>query len=327
MCPVCVPAPPGDSLPVRFLSPPEEVLCAPPCLGAVPGAFGSERCMVRTLDRLLAPHITDPDFLERLRSAEERDARLRQGEQPATRASSITETSNATSGYLRPRERSFEQSSVDALQGMLAVANDTSWAVGTFAREGDESHTNSMGSNILEARDIDVRRAMEARKKAEARREAEARKEIEARFAEIRGQSTSVTTRTRGILDRVQDVHRVLDAARATAVKAAPLGASVDRSTTRQNAERLEKAGSQKDAFNAVRRDLQLRERRKASKEDSFKRHASFKAGGPARSKSSRSTTNDEAAFKGAPKDMGNKGAYNNKLKGAIMIDYLSRAS
>ena len=164
-------------------------------------------------------------------------------------------------------------------------------------------------------------------KKAEARREAEARKEIEARFAEIRGQSTSVTTRTRGILDRVQDVHRVLDAARATAVKAAPLGASVDRSTTRQNAERLEKAGSQKDAFNAVRRDLQLRERRKASKEDSFKRHASFKAGGPARSKSSRSTTNDEAAFKGAPKDMGNKGAYNNKLKGAIMIDYLSRAS
>ena len=279
--------------------------------------------MVRTLDRLLAPHITDPDFLERLRSAEERDARLRQGEQPATRASSITETSNATSGYLRPRERSFEQSSVDALQGMLAVANDTSWAVGTFAREGDESHTNSMGSNILEARDIDVRRAMEARKKAEARREAEARKEMEARFAEIRGQSTSATSRTRGI----QDVQRVKDAPRAAAVKAAPLGASADRSTTRQNAERLEKAGSQKDAFNAVRRDLQLRERRKASKEDSFKRHASIKAGGPARSKSSRSTTNDEAAFEGAPKYIGNKGAYNNKLKGAIMIDVLSRVA
>ena len=278
--------------------------------------------MVRTLDRLLAPHITDPDFLERLRSAEERDARLRRGEQPATRASStngLTMMSNATSSYLRPRKPSF-----DTLQGMLAVANDTSWAVGTFAREGDESHTNSMGTNsILEARDIDVRRAMEARKKAEARREAGARKEMEARFAEIRGQSTSATSRTRGI----QDVQRVKDAPRAAAVKAAPLGASVDRSTTRQNAERLEKAGSQKDAFNAVRRDLQLRERRKASKEDSFKRHASFKAGGPARSKSSRSTTNDEAAFKGAPKDMGNKGAYNNKLKGAIMIDYLSRVS
>lgn len=280
--------------------------------------------MVRTLDRLLAPHITDPDFLERLRSAEERDARLRRGEQPATRASStngLTMTSNATSSYLRPRQPSF-----DALQGMLAVANDTSWAVGTFAREGDESHTNSMGTNsILEARDIDVRRAMEARKKAEARREAEARKEMEARFAEIRGQSTSATSRTRGILDRVQDVQRVKDAPRAAAEKAAPLGASVDRSTTRQNAERLEKAGSQKDAFNAVRRDLQLRERRKASKEDSFKRHATFKAGGPARSKSSRSTTNDEAAFKGAPKYIGNKGTYNNKLKGAIMIDVLSR--
>jgi hypothetical protein len=110
-------------------------------------------------------------------------------------------------------------------------------------------------------------------------------------------------------------------------VKAAPLGASVDRSTTRQNADRLEKAGSQKDAFNAVRRDLELRERRKANKEDSFKRHASFKAGGPARSKSSRSTTNDEAAFKGAPKYIGNKGAYNNKLKGAIMIDVLSRVA
>jgi hypothetical protein len=210
---------------------------------------------------------------------------------------------------------------------MLAVANDTSWAVGTFAREGDESHTNSNGTNsILEAQDIDVRRAMEARKKAEARREAEARKEMEARFAEIRGQSTSATSRTRGNLDR-QDVHRVKDAPRAAAVKAAPLGANVDRSTTRQNAERLEKAGSQKDAFNAVRRDLQLRERRKASKEDSFKRHASFKAGGPARSKSSRSTTNDEAAFKGAPKYIGNKGAYSNKLKGAIMIDVLSRGA
>ena len=283
-----------------------------------------ERCMVRTLDRLLAPHITDPDFLERLRSAEERDARLRRGEQPATRASStngLTMMSNATSSYLRPRKPSF-----DTLQGMLAVANDTSWAVGTFAREGDESHTNSMGINsILEARDIDVRRAMEARKKAEARREAGARKEMEARFAEIRGQSTSATSRTRGIL--VQDVHRVKDAARAAAVKAAPLGASVDRSTTRQNADRLEKAGSQKDAFNAVRRDLELRERRKANKEDSFKRHASFKAGGPARSKSSRSTTNDEAAFKGAPKYIGNKGAYNNKLKGAIMIEVLSRVA
>jgi len=282
-----------------------------------------ERCMVRTLDRLLAPHITDPDFLERLRSAEERDARLRRGEQPATRASStngLTMMSNATSSYLRPRKPSF-----DTLQGMLAVANDTSWAVGTFAREGDESHTNSMGTNsILEARDIDVRRAMEARKKAEARREAGARKEMEARFAEIRGQSTSATSRTRCIF---QDVQRVKAAPRAAAVKAAPLGASVDRSTTRQNADRLEKAGSQKDAFNAVRRDLELRERRKANKEDSFKRHASFKAGGPARSKSSRSTTNDEAAFKGAPKYIGNKGAYNNKLKGAIMIEVLSRVA